>query len=415
MKNKILVIPGLFVPANDTVTLLTYKRLKHSDIPIDVLTLRRKEDNGIKKELEADKDFRKFNIEYCCEYENTICINHPLRLPLGLINMYRYVKRSVKKYKEDDYKYIYTSSVPGISHICGNAIKKRNKDVVWYASFSDPIKGSPYKKDPNLRKRNIFYRIAFHVGSFVYMNNKYEEVAIKNADKLIFICEEQRDFTLSQYPNYEELKRKSIILSLCYIDNWKMYQDLIDCEKVVNHPKRAVHLGRLYGLRTIDTFLEALKELKEEDNNLKNKIVFHQYSEIQKEDIAYIKKNKLEDVFVVHDKVTYDKAIDIMKNADILVLFDTIMPNALVQPYLPSKIVEYLLLKKDILGVCCANSPSYRILNQYGFKTLGYSKEDIKNSIKYLIENNDTHEYDLSVLKSINNCLNIEGDLCKKD
>ena len=258
MKNKILVIPGSFVPANDTVTLLIYKRLKHLNIPIDVLALKRKEDFGIKKELEKDKDFSKFNIEYTTEYENTICINHPLRLPLGLINMYRYVKKSLKKYNQEKYNYIYTSSVPGISHICGNSIKKRNKDVIWYASFSDPIKGSPYKKDPNLEKRTIIYRIAFNVGSFIYMNNKYEEVAIKNADKLIFICEEQRDFTLNQYPNSDELKRKSIILPLCYIDDWKMYEDLIDYKHKPNNPKQAVHLGRLYGLRTIDTFLEAL-------------------------------------------------------------------------------------------------------------------------------------------------------------
>lgn len=196
------------------------------------------------------------------------------------------------------------------------------------------------------------------------MNNKYEEVAIKNADKLIFICEEQRDFTLNQYPNSDELKRKSIVLLLCYIDDWKMYKDLIGYENQATYPKQVVHLGRLYGLRTLDAFLEALKELKEEDAYLKDKILFHQYSENQKEDVAYIIENNLEDVFVVHDKVNYGKTIDIIKQADILVLFDTIMPKAKVQPYLLSKIVECLLLKKDILGICCNNSPSYRILNE---------------------------------------------------
>ena len=35
-----------------------------------------------------------------------------------------------------------------------------------------------------------------------------------------------------------------------------------------------------------------------------------------------------------------------MKNADILVLFDTIMEDEKIQPYLPSKIIEYLLLNK---------------------------------------------------------------------
>ena len=35
-------------------------------------------------------------------------------------------------------------------------------------------------------------------------------------------------------------------------------------KKETNKPLRAVHLGRLYGLRKINTFLEALKELKKD-------------------------------------------------------------------------------------------------------------------------------------------------------
>lgn len=407
MRKRMLLIPGAFVPFNDTVTLLTYKRLKHLDLDIDVLALKGKEDAGLKEELLKDGDFLKINIETCLDYDNTICISHPFRLPVGLINMYRYINKAYKKFKSKKYDYIYTSSVPGISHFCGYNIKKHNKDVMWYASFSDPIKGSPYKKDPNLEKRSVFYKIAFCVGSFIYMNNRYEEVAIKYADKLIFICEEQRDFTLSQYPNSEELKKKSVILPLCYVENWKMYDDLIKGNKIDNIPKKAVHLGRLYGLRTIDTFLIALKELKDEDNKLAEKIVFHQYSEIQKEDIEFINKNKLNDVFVVHDKVSYDESLNIMKEADILVLFDTLMINEPIQPYLPSKIVEYLLLRKDILGICANNSPSYRILKEYGYNTVGYAKEDIKKNIKYLIENKDVHNYNLDGLKSTANCLKI--------
>ncbi len=402
-----LLIPGAFVPTNDTVTLLTYKRLKHLDMDIDVFALRGKDDAGLKEELSKDADFFKFDIETCLSYDNTICINHPLRLPLALINMVRYMNKAYKKFNKKKYDYIYTSSVPGISHFCGNKIKKHNKDVIWYASFSDPIKGSPYKKDPNLKRRSLFYKIAFYVGSFIYMNNKYEEVAIKNADKLIFICEEQRDFTINQYPNSAELEKKSIILPLSYVEDWKMYSDLIVDSKPNNTPKKAVHLGRLYGLRTIDTFLIALKELKQEDEKLSEKIVFHQYSEIQKEDVEFINKNNLNDVFVLHDKVSYDNSLNIMKEADILVLFDTLMVNEPVQPYLPSKIVEYLLLKKDILGICASNSPSYRILKDYGYNTIGYTKEDIKKNIKYLIENKDVHNYDLDGLKTATNCLKI--------
>ena len=403
MKDSMFVIPGSFVPYNDTVTLLTYKRLRNLDIEMDVFAFNAKADQGLVNELEKDKNYKKFNITYTSNLETAVPRNHPFRLPFGLILMNKYVHDSVKQFEKKKYKYLFTSIVPGISHICGMKIKKKHPEVIWYASFSDPFKNSPYK-DADLENRSFIYKIAYKVGAWALYNNKYEEAAIYNADKFIFICEEQRDYTIAQYPDLdkEELLKKSIIMPLTYIPTWDMYKNIIDSKPVNNTPKQAVHLGRLYGLRKIDSFLEALKELKQEDSNIEEKIVFHQYSEIQSPDIRKIKEYNLEKLFVLHDKVSYDESTRIMKDADILVLFDTLMPNSPNQPYLPSKIVEYLLLRKPILGYCESNSPSYRILSQYGYKTIGSNKEIIKNNIKYLINNNDIHSYSIDELNSDN-------------
>ena len=196
----------------------------------------------------------------------------------------------------------------------------------------------------------------------------------------------QRDFTLEQYENGDRYLFKCKIEPLTYIPEWKMYKDLITAPRINNIPKQAVHLGRLYGLRKIDNFLLALKELKEEDLKLSEKIVFHQYSEIQLSDVKLIKEYNLEDVFIVHSKVSYSEAIEIMKNADILVLFDTIMEDEKIQPYLPSKIIEYLLLNKPILGICGTNSPSFRILKEKTENYVGCTKSIIKGNILKLLE-----------------------------
>lgn len=391
------VVPGSFVPFNDTVTLLTYKRLRNLDVDMDVFCFGGKVDESLKQEIENDINYKKFNIKTTSDYDWAISRNYPLRLPMSLLLMNKYVSDSIKEFEKGNYKYLFTSIVPGISHICGKKIKKKHPDVIWYASFSDPFKKSPYK-DVDLSNRSIFYKIAYNVGSFCFYNDKYEEAAILNADKLVFICEEQRDYTLSQYPDSDKLKEKSIIMPLTYVPDWKMYKDIIDTKKIKNDIKQAVHLGRLYGLRKIDSFLLALKELNEEIDNLHEKIVFHQYSEIQNEDVVKIKEYGLEKVFILHDKVSYQNSIEIMKESDILVLFDTLMPDAKVQPYLPSKIVEYLLLKKPILGICDSNSPSYRILREYGFDTVGSSKEVIKKNILSLISEDKKIDYSLDRL-----------------
>ena len=401
MKDKMFVVPGSFFPYNDTVTLLTYKRLRDLDLDIDVFCFKGKEDPSLLKELENDPKYHKFNIKYTTDLDWAIPRNYPLRLPVSLFLMNKYVSDALKEFEKKNYRFLYSSIVPGISHIAANKIKQKHPEVEWIASFSDPFKGSPYKK-ADLSDRSFIYKIAYNVGAYSLYNNRYEEVAIKNADKLIFICEEQRDFTLNQYDNYEQLKKKSIIYPLTYIPDWQMYKELLNTKRVSNKVKQAVHLGRLYGLRRIDSFLEALKELNEEIDHLEDKIVFHQYSEIQAPDVKKIKEYGLEKVFVLHDKVSYKESVEKMKEADILVLFDTLMPQEKVQPYLPSKIVEYLMLKKPILGICDKNSPSYRILNEYGFDTVGSDKETIKKNIIKIMNTDSEIDYSLEKLNNDN-------------
>lgn len=395
------VVPGSFVPFNDTVTLLSYKRLRNLDIDMDVFCFRGKEDASLLEELKKDDSFKRFHIKYTSDLDWAIPRNHPLRLPAGLYLMNKYVSDALKEFEKGDYEYLFTSIVPGISHIAGYRIKKKHPEVKWIASFSDPFKNSPYKK-ADLSDRSLFYKIAYNVGAYCLYNDRYEEAAVMNADELVFICEEQRDFTLKQYPDYDKLAKKSVIYPLTFIPGWKMYSELLDALRV-NHPvKQAVHLGRLYGLRKIDSFLEALKELKDEIPDLKNRIIFHQYSEIQSPDVKKIKEYGLEELFILHDKVSYRESVGIMKEADVLVLFDTLMPEAEVQPYLPSKIVEYLMLKKPVLGICDPNSPSYRILNEYGFDTIGSEKDQIRKNIRSIIERDDVIDYSLEKLNNDN-------------
>lgn len=393
------VVPGSFVPYNDTVTLLTYKRLKNLDLDMDVFCFKGKEDKSLLAELSKDPDFKKFSIKYTSDLDWAIPRNYPYRLPIGLLLMNRYVSDALKEFEKEKYDYLFSSIVPGISHIAAARIKKKHPEVKWIASFSDPFKGSPYK-DTDLSNRGLIYKIMFNVGSYCLYNDRYEEAAVMNADKLVFICEEQRDFTLKQYPDYEKLLKKSIIYPLTYLPEWDMYKNLLDNEKSRNEKKIAVHLGRLYGLRKIDMFIEALKELNDEIKDLDKLIEFHQYSEIQPADVQKIKEYGLDKLFIIHDKVSYKESTVIMKKADVLLLFDTLMPEAPLQPYLPSKIVEYLMLKKPILAICDKNSPSYRILSEYGFDTLGSEKEVIKDNIRKIIYDERKMDYSLEKLNN---------------
>ena len=90
MTKDILVIPGGFVPYNDTVTLLSYKHLRNLDAKIDVIALEGKEDLGIKQNLQSDKNFKKFNIEYFCKYDETVATFEKKNVVTGFYNLIKY-------------------------------------------------------------------------------------------------------------------------------------------------------------------------------------------------------------------------------------------------------------------------------------------------------------------------------------
>ena len=60
------------------------------------------------------------------------------------------------------------------------------------------------------------------------------------------------------------------------------------------------------------------------------------------------------------------------------------------------------MLKKPILAVCAPNSPSYRILKEYGYDTVGYKKEEIKNNIKAIIDEDKHYDYSLEKINNNN-------------
>ncbi len=391
-KKKVLVVPGAFVPYNDTVTLISYKHLRNLNADIDVLALRGKEDETIMECLKKDSSYSKFHIEYFCDYDDAVATFERKNVISAWINFHRYAKAAVKKARSGEYAVVYTNSVPVFPHLAGYYVKRKLKDqITWVASFSDPILKSPYKYDPeSFKEYNIVQKIGFYVYIWLFMPGRYETLAQKYADKVVYITDELRDFMISNAKNQEEARSKAMVIPLNYIEDWSIYQNLLNSQTVDNTPKIFSHFGRIYGLRKIDSFLDALAELKNEDSKLCEKMQFHQYGQLIDRYMDKIKANHLEDLVIVHDKIAYEECMERMHDSDVLCLFDTIMPEDQVQPYFPSKSLEYMLLHKSLLIVSPSTSPTTRIFKELGYTTCRDSKEEIKLQIKKILCNEDT-------------------------
>ena len=403
MTKKILVIPGGFVPYNDTVTLLSYKHLRSLDAEMDVIALKGKEDEGLAQSLKEDENFKKFNIEYFGYYDDTVATYERKNVVSCFFNFIKYCFYAKNKAKEKKYDVVYTSSIPSFTHLSGYLIKKMLKDdIVWIASFSDPLYKSPYKKDlESFKEYNIIQKIGFFVYIWIYMNGMYEKIAQKYADKVLYICKEQKEFMVSHYPNKEELNKKAMVIPLNYIKDWSIYKDLLIKNKTKNKKKIISHFGRIYGLRKIDLVLHAIKELKEEIPNLSEKLVFEQYGQILDRYVNMIEELNIGDIFKCFDKISYKDVMDKMHKSDALALYDTFVKEDEMQPYLPSKSLEYLLLKKDLLILAQKNSPTYRIFNSYGYKCTDNDVNSIKERIKEILySDNGYRDYDISTLEN---------------
>ena len=90
-------------------------------------------------------------------------------------------------------------------------------------------------------------------------------------------------------------------------------------------------------------------------------------------------------MFVIHDKFAYDEGFQKMSEADAVLLFDTIMPEDEIQPYLPSKVLEYSLLEKNVLAVTTSRSPTYRLMKKTDSVVCKYDRTEIKKGLEDII------------------------------
>jgi len=407
MTKRLLAITGAFVPCNDTVTLISYKHLRLLDYQIDVVALKGKEDPKLKEMLQKDQYFNKFHVEYVADYDQAVATLEKKNVISGIYHTIKYIKAARNKFYDNEYEVVYSASIPAFTHFAAYLIKRKNKKAMWIASFSDPLVNSPYKKDKEtISEYNLITKIGFHVYIFIYMNNLYEKLAMKYADKLIYISDEQRDFMIASNKQLDSsiLRSKSQVIPLNYIKDWSIYQNLIDqqSQHVTNQPLIAAHFGRIYGLRKIDSFLSALQILNSEIPELQKKIIFEQFGEIIPRYQNMIKSYQLESLFIINSKVPYDEALKKMKACDILLLFDTITDCEEAQPYLPSKILEYIILRKPILALCQKNSPANRLLTGLGYDCLENDIMQIHDFIIMMLNDRPEYHYDISGFENEN-------------
>ncbi len=384
---RCLVIPATFFPYNDTNSQIVYKHLRLLDMEYDVCALRNyPEEEQLQENLDNDPNYGKFHVTWADEYNNVWFNIRNVNLIKALNHMKKYVQAAVQMYDGQDY--VYTMTWPCYTTRAGVILKKERPAVKWIAAFSDPINHNPYMFDEETyRHYSLPEKAAFKAYLKYYVVAEDEANALEQADLLVFISEELRDFMIEQYVKYfgkvpeEDIRRKCVVVPLNYIPEWNMV-------KPVKHTAEddtytLSHFGRIYGLRIIEEFIYAVRLFA--DQHPEQKFRIEQYGEFRKTDRRLIHQLGLDPYFSISEKIPYEECIQKMNESDGVLLFDTILPDDGFQPFLPSKLMEYSLLEKDVLAVTTEKSPSWRILKRSDAIACRYDRNDILKGLEDLI------------------------------
>ncbi|MCR5449640.1 MAG: hypothetical protein K6F23_09600 [Solobacterium sp.] len=384
---RCLVIPATFFPYNDTNSQIVYKHLRLLDMQYDVCALRNyPEEKQLEERLSEDPNYKKFKVTWADEYNNVWFNIRNVDLFKGLRHMKRYIESAVQMYDGQDY--VYTMTWPCYTTRAGVILKKNRPAVRWIAAFSDPINHNPYMFDKETyRHYSLPEKIAFKLYLKYYVVAEDEANALEQADLLVFISEELREFMIEQYMKYfgsvteESIRKKSIIVPLNYIPEWNMIHPVQETE--TDDKFILSHFGRIYGYRIIEEFIHAVEIFVRKYPG--QKLLIEQYGEFRKSDRKLIRKLHLDPYFAIHGKIPYEECIEKMNRSDGVLLFDTILPDDQFQPFLPSKLMEYSLLEKNVLAVTTEKSPSWRIMKRDNAIACHYDREEILQGLEDLI------------------------------
>lgn len=277
-----------------------------------------------------------------------------------------FVDKSIEVLDLGKYEQVYSRSFFVAAHFLGFDVKVQKPEITWLAEFSDPgvfdVQGNKrYSWFRDLAVRDRYVRLvyakfpAFKKYRLEENDNIYfwsEILPFCFADNIMFTCENQRQVMLSNL-EIEELvavvREKSIIKPQPtlpeFFYSFKEVENNIDAEYI-----NIAYFGSFYINRNFNDIFAAINRLPVDK---KQKIKLHIYTN-QIDDVTQAANEyDVLDNIEVSNYLDYLDFLNVLDKFDCLFLMDTNTAGTFeVNPYLPSKLSDYLGAKAEIWAHC---------------------------------------------------------------
>jgi len=237
---------------------------------------------------------------------------------------------------------IVSFAQPWSDHLIGLALH-RETGLPWVAHFSDPWIDSPYATGPGWQRRAAA---------------RMERDVVSEASRVVFVNAHTADAVMKKYPG--EWRRRAAVVPQGY-DPAVVPGAVPGSEG----PLRIVYTGRFYdGRRTPDGIFGAVVQLRG-SRRLGNGVAIEIVGGAMEPYERRASAMGLADVVTFHGRRSPADAAAVAARADVLLVVDA--PSRGPNLFQPSKLIDYLPLKKPILGVTPAEGATADLLERLGY------------------------------------------------
>ena len=256
---------------------------------------------------------------------------------------------------------IHSWSCPHTSNVVGLALK-RATGLPWVVHFSDPWVDSPYSEPTTFQLKNCV---------------KLETSLINEADAVVFITSQTADMVMRKYDS--ELKTKVRIIPHGYDSTLlKLFRESQRGDRRL----RLVYTGSFYpNKRTPVSLLKALATLKKQTilNDQIELILIGPNTDVYRPEAERLGLNR---VVSFHGQFSFMNSLRAMQDADVLVVIDA--PSSESSVFLPSKLVDYMMFEKPILGITPLEGASADLLRR--LECLVVDSDDVAGIAKVVLK-----------------------------
>nr|WP_263313479.1 glycosyltransferase [Mammaliicoccus sp. Marseille-Q6498] len=349
---KELVIAYCFPPFMDTSGIVMAKRIAKDDKIVDIFS------NDMSKN--RNKDYKLKNI--CVDKIDSHKMSHS---PVSFSNfnaMSQFIDEAFLFYmsNKDKYESLYSRALFPASHFPPLFIKLHNPNIKWVAEFSDPLlldikSNERYSEiiDYDMLIESLKQEPKFE--PFIpYMDynlfNLAELIPFAFADELLFTNEFQLNSMMKRFSeDIQQLIKEKSKINMHPIPDETLYEQKKHQYHLNDSSINVGYFGNFYETRSLDMLLDMVDQLMAQFHLDIHFHIFTSMNQLKQHEME--RANTYSNVFINHN-LPYLEFLNLSKEMDLLLLFDAQTKGYKeVNPYLPSKLSDYIGTQKAILAI----------------------------------------------------------------